>query len=116
MSLEAIVLIQARDEGGLVQVVMEVEVRFRTCSWGRYNRVRLNMAYERKGGVRDEFKVFGLSSWKDEGTIYWEDYGRNRFWVEFDFGMLSVKCLFDNQVEMMGEYTSLVSRDQGLAV
>lgn len=28
-------------------------------------------------------------------VIYEKDYEKNGFWVEFDFGMLSLKCLLD---------------------
>lgn len=30
----------------------------------------LNKVRDKNGGVKDESKVFGLSNWKDEGTLY----------------------------------------------
>lgn len=71
---------------------------------------RLNKAYEKDGGIKE------LCNRKDEGTIYWEDEGRNRFEEDLDFGMLSLKCLFDSQVEMLVGNRSLVSREWVLAV
>lgn len=50
----------------------------------------LNMRCERKKGVQEDFKIFGLKNWKDEVTIYSnrEEYDQNTFWERQKSGVL----------------------------